>query len=294
MRLWTCLHIDKKYYKFNKIHIKIWFKRTNSSQQCNTRKRRNVCRGYWSKCLRFYHFCFVMKWSSATHSISLFCHEMANPQTLYQSVLSWNGQASDIVSVCFVMIIMTKQTDTMSEVWPYHDKTDGHYVWGLTISWQNRLIQCLRFDHIMTKQTYGETSDIVSVCFVMIWSNLRHNISLFCHDMVKPQTLYQSVLSWYGQTHDKTDWYNVWGLTISWQNRLIQCLRFDHIMTKQTDTMSGASPYHDKTDWYNVWGSVLSWYGEAPDIVSVCFVMIWWNLRHCISLFCHDMVKPQT
>jgi hypothetical protein len=139
-----------------------------------------------------------MIWWSLRHSVRLFCHDMVKPQTLYQSVLSWYGEAPDIVSVCFVMI-WTKQTDTMSEVWPYHDKTDWYNVWGLTISWQNRRTLCLRLDHIMTKQT-----DIMSevVCFVMIWWSLRHSVRLFCHDMVKPQTLYQSVLSWYGEASD--------------------------------------------------------------------------------------------
>jgi hypothetical protein len=47
--------------------------------------------------------CYVMKWSSPRHSISLFCHEMVQVQTWYQCVLSLNDQAPDIVSVCFVM-----------------------------------------------------------------------------------------------------------------------------------------------------------------------------------------------
>jgi hypothetical protein len=37
------------------------------------------------------------------HSISLFCHEMVEPQIYCQSVLSLNGRAPDIVPVCFVM-----------------------------------------------------------------------------------------------------------------------------------------------------------------------------------------------
>ena len=117
----------------------------------------------------------------------------------------------------------------MSGDWPFHDITDWYYVWGLTISWQNRLILCLRLDHFMTKQT-----DTMSE----VWP-----------------------------FHDNTDWYYiwgltisyVWGLTISWHNRMILCLRLDHFMTKQTDTMSGAWPFHDKTDWYYVWGLTISW-----------------------------------
>jgi hypothetical protein len=178
-------------------------------------------------------------------------------------VMSWNGEAPDIVSVCYVMKwsnlrrsisllswngrlilclgpvrFMTKQTDTMSEIWPFHDKTDWYYVWDLTILWQKRLILCLRFNNFMTKQT-----DTMSE----IWP-----------------------------FHDITDWYYVWDWTISWHNRLILCLSLKYFMTKQTDT------------------SVLSWNGEASDIVSVCFVMKWSSLRHSISLFCHEMVKPQT
>jgi hypothetical protein len=48
--------------------------------------------------------------------------------------------------------------------------------------------------------------------------------------------------------HDKTDWYYVWGLTISWQNTLILCLGIHHFMTKQSDTMSGTWLFHYKTD----------------------------------------------
>jgi hypothetical protein len=119
--------------------------------------------------------------------------------------------------------------------------------------------------------------------------------------------------------HDKTHWYYVWVLTISWQNTLILCLGLDHFMTKHTDTISGAWPFDDKTHWYYLWGltiswqntlivfngldhfmtnklilSLLSWNGHAPDIESVCFVMKWSSPRHSISVFCHEMVKPQT
>jgi hypothetical protein len=176
-------------------------------------------------------------------------------QTYYQSVLAWNGQAPEIVSVGFVMKWWSPRNSISlfcHENW--------YYVWGLTISWQHRLILCLGLDHFMTKQT-----DTMSE----IW--------LF---------------------HDKTDWYYVWGLSISSQNRLILCemvkpqrlilcLRLDHFMTTQTDTMSGASPFHNKqTDTM----SVLSWNSQAPDIVSVCFVMKYSNLRHNISLFWHEIV----
>jgi hypothetical protein len=146
--------------------------------------------------------CFVMKWSSPRHSISLFCHEMVKPQIQYQSVLSWNGQAPEIVYVLGLTIsrqnrlilylgldhFMTKHTDTMSGSWPFHDKTDRYYIWGLTISWQHRLILYLRLDHFMTKQTDTMSGAWPSVYFVMKYSNLRHIISLFWHEMVKPQT----------------------------------------------------------------------------------------------------------
>ena len=52
---------------------------------------------------------------------------------------------------------------------------------------------------------------------------------------------------------------HVWGLPISWQNRLTLYLGLDHFMTKQTDTMSEVRPFHDKTDWYYIWGSTISW-----------------------------------
>jgi hypothetical protein len=171
-----------------------------------------------------------MKWSSLRHSISLFCHEM--------------------VILCLRLDhFMTTQTDTMSGASPFHDKTDWYYVWGLTISWQNRLILCLRLHHFMTKQTYTilkwSSPRIVSVCFVMKWSIPRHSVSLLCHKMAQTDTM-----SGAWSFHDKTDWYYVWGLSISSQNRLMLCLRFDHFMTKQTDTMSEAWPFYDITSLF--------------------------------------------
>jgi hypothetical protein len=169
-----------------------------------------------------------------------------------------------------------------------------YYVWGLTISWQNTLILCLGLtiswqnklilckglDHFMTKHTDTmsgawpfQAPDIVSVCFVMKWSSPRNSISLCCHEMVEPQTIF----------HDKTDWYYVWGSNISWQHRLILCLGLEHFMTKPTDTMSGAWAFHDKTDWYYVWDLNISWQNR-----------LYSNLRHSISLFWHEIVKPQT
>jgi hypothetical protein len=138
-----------------------------------------------------------MKWSSPRYSISVFCH---------------------------CDHFMTKQTVTMSGDWSFHDKTDWYYVWGFTITWQNTwiLYQGLTFSW-QTDQYYvcGLTiswqirlilclgwswnclaSDIVSIDFVMKWSSPRHSISVFCHEMIKPQTWYQSILSWNGQASD--------------------------------------------------------------------------------------------
>ena len=97
--------------------------------------------------------------------------------------------------------------DTMSEAWPFHDKTHWYYVWGLTISWQNRLILYLGLDHFMTKQT--------------------------------------DTMSGARSFHNKTDKYYVWGLTISCQNQLILFVGLDHFMTTHTDNMSGAWPFHN-------------------------------------------------
>jgi hypothetical protein len=122
----------------------------------------------------------ILKCSSPRNSISLFCHEIFKSQTYYQSVLAWNGQ-------------------------------------GLTILWYNRPTLCLGIDHFMKKTDWYYSG--AWPFHDMKWSNLRHSISLFCHEIVKSQTYYQSVLSC------------VWGSTISWQHRLILCLRFDHFMT---------------------------------------------------------------
>ena len=131
---------------------------------------------------------------------------------------------------------MTKQTDTMSRARPFHDKTAWYYVWGLTISWQNRLILCLGIDHFMTKQTEN-------------MSGARP-----FHDITDSHYVWGLTISW----HNKM----ILCQTISWQNRLILSLGIDHFMTKQTDTMSGARPFHDKTDWYYVWGLTISWHNR--------------------------------
>jgi hypothetical protein len=117
---------------------------------------------------------------------------------------------------------MTKQTDTMSEDWLFHDKTDWYYVWGLTISWQNRLILFWGLTKYQSVLSWNDQApDIVSVCVVMKCSRPRHSINLFCHEIFTGAWAF----------HHKTDWYYVWDLTISWQNRLILCLRCDHFMT---------------------------------------------------------------
>jgi hypothetical protein len=198
---------------------------------------------------------------------------------------------------------MGKQNDTISGDWLFHEKTDWYYVWGFTISWQNRLILCLGFHHFMTKHT--DTTYM---------SGARP-----FHDKTDWYYVWGSTISW--QTH----WYYVWGFTISWQNRLILCLGIDHFITKQTDTMSGVRPFHGKTEWCYVWGSTISWQNrlmlhicleldhfmkkqtdtmfgarpfpwnsQSPDIVSFCFPMKLSSPRHSISVLCHEMVEPQT
>jgi hypothetical protein len=115
---------------------------------------------------------------------------------------AWNGQASAVVAVCFVMKwssprhsssvqnrlilcleldhFMTKPSDTISGVGPFHNKTDWYYVWGLTISWQNKHMSALSWN--------GQARDIVAVCFVMKWWSIWHSIGVFCHEIVKPHT----------------------------------------------------------------------------------------------------------
>jgi hypothetical protein len=196
-----------------------------------------------------------MKCLSPRHSISLFCHEIFKSQTYYQSVSRLEH-------------FITKQTDTMSEIWPFHDKTDWYYVWGLTILWYNRLTLCLGIDHFMTKQT-----DTIL--------GLEHFL-----------TTQTDTMSGTWPFHDKTDWYYVRGLSISSQNRLILCLRFVHFSSSPRHSISLFCHKIFKSQTY--YQSVLAWNGQAPDIVSVCFIMKWWSPRNSISLFCHEMVKPQT
>jgi hypothetical protein len=148
----------------------------------------------------------------------------------------------------------TKQTDTISGSWPFHDNTDWYCIWGLTISWQNRLILCLGFD---VWSWNGQASDMVSVCFVMKWSNPRHNISLFCHEMVKPQIQYQCVLSWNGQDPDivsvcfVTKWSNPRHNISLFCHEMVKP-QIQYFRTKHTDTLSEAWPFHDKINWYYV------------------------------------------
>jgi hypothetical protein len=158
---------------------------------------------------------------------------------------------------------------------------------------------------------------MVSGGFGMKWSSPRHSICLFCHEMVKPQTWHQCVLSWNNEALDivSVDFGMKWS---SHRNSIClfchESLGLDQFMTKQTDTMSGAWPFHAKTNWYHVWGfiiswqntlmpclelqtwhqCVLSWNDQSPDIVSVEFGMKWSSPRHSINLFCHEMVKLQT
>ena len=122
----------------------------------------------------------------------------------------------------------------MSEAWPFHDKTQIYYVWGLIISWQNTLILCFVLDHLMTIHTATMSE---------AWT---------FHD--------KQTDAMYGDWpfHDKASKLYIWGLTNSWQNRLILYMGLDHFMTKQTDTMSGARSFHNKTDKYYVWGLTIS------------------------------------
>ena len=177
----------------------------------------------------------------------------------------------------------------MSGAWSIHDKTDWYYVWGLTISLQNRLILCLGFDHLTTKETVlylglnnfmtkpTDTMSAVSPChdnthwhfiwwlnvFWCIWlQNRLYYVWALINSWQNILILYLRIdhfmrkqtdtKSWARPFHDITDWHHIWGSTISWQNRLMLCLLFHHVMTTPTETISGARPFHYKTDEYYV------------------------------------------
>jgi hypothetical protein len=163
---------------------------------------------------------------------------------------------------------MTKQTNTISGAWPFHDKTDKYYVRGFTIWWQNRLILYLGLDHFMTKETdtmsgarsFHDKTDWYYVCGLTISCQNQLILCLGLHHFTTKHTDAMSgawpfhdkqtdTMSGDWSFHDKTHWYHVWSLTISWQNTLIPCLELDHFMTKHTDTMPGARPFHDKRDF---------------------------------------------
>jgi hypothetical protein len=69
----------------------------------------------------------------------------------------------------------------------------------------------------------------------------------------------------------------------------ILCLRFDHFMTKHTDSMSGDWPFDDKTHCYYVWGLNISW---QTDWCYVWGLIISWQSKQMIYLgLDHFMTK---
>ena len=142
------------------------------------------------------------------------------------------------------MIVLSPVNNVISDREEMFAGATHRHIWGLTISWLNRLTLYLGLDHFMTKQTdtiseFWPFPDKIDLHYIWAW------------------------MSGAWPFHDKTDWHYIWGSTISWQNRLTLCLGIDHFMTKQTDTMSGARPFHDKTDWHYIWGSTISWQNNS-------------------------------
>ena len=172
---------------------------------------------------------------------------------------------------------MTKHTATMSEAWTFHDKQTDAMSGGLTISWQSKQIIYLGLDHLMTKHTGA-----MSWCLTISWQTTLIPCLRFDILITKPTDSMSGswpfhdkktdTMSGAWQFHEKTDWYYVWGLTISWKNRLLLCPGIDHLMTKQantisedwpfhdkqTDTLSGAWPFPQKTDWFFIWAFPIS------------------------------------
>jgi hypothetical protein len=174
----------------------------------------------------------------------------------------------------------------MSGHWSFHEKTHTHYVWCLSISWQNTLLLCLVLHHFMTKHTatmpgawpfHDKQIDTMSGswpfhdkahccyvwCLTIAWEKTLSLCLMLDHFMTKHTAILSSAWSFHDKTHCyyvwcltnswQTDWYYVWCLTISWQNTLLLCLVLDHFMTKHTATMQGAWPFHDKTHYYYIW-----------------------------------------
>ena len=115
----------------------------------------------------------------------------------------------------------------MSGDWPFYDKTDWHYVWRLTISWQTN------WHYIWNLTISWKKRLILYLCFANF-------------------TNYQT--DWYFFSgawpfHDKTDWFYKWALTIALitkqTNNMFGALIIS-LITKQIDTMSGDLPFHDK------------------------------------------------
>jgi hypothetical protein len=209
--------------------------------------------------------CFVMKWSSPMHDISmLLCLGIDNFMTKHTDNMSGLHH------------FMTKHTDNMSGIDHFmtvfcHEMVNPHAWYLCVLSWN------------------GQAPWMVSDCFVMKWSSTMHGISLFYHEMVNPHAWYQCVWLWNGQAPCMVSVCFV--ITISWQNTLIPCMGLYHFMTKQTDTMSGDWQFLDKTHWYYFWGCHEM--VNPRHIIGVfCHEMV--KPRHIISVLCHEIVNPQT
>jgi hypothetical protein len=112
-------------------------------------------------CLVLDHF---MKKNTATKFGTWPFHDKAYCYYVWCLTISWQNTLLLCLVLDHFMIkhtatmsgawpIHDKQTDNMSGAWSFHDKTHCYYVWCLTISWQNTLLQCLVLDHFMTKHT---------------------------------------------------------------------------------------------------------------------------------------------
>ena len=133
-----------------------------------------------------------------------------------------------------------------------------------------------------------QSPDIVSVGFGMIWWSPRHSICLFCHEMVKLQTWHQCVLSWNDQSPDIVSV----GFGMKWSSPRHSINLFCHEMVKLQTWHQCVC--HEMINPQILYQLDLAWNGQAPDIISICFVMKWSSTRHSISWFWHEMVKAQT
>jgi hypothetical protein len=157
---------------------------------------------------------FVMKWSSPRHSISLFCHEIVQPQ-IYICHVSYRTCAfckasSDWLQLPLAALHINR-----------HGVTSKIRLAMSSVKMSNNKIKM---------------DEICRICHESLPKKHRRTIFGDTFSVFNIISSQFSGMSGAWPFHAKSNWYYIWGLIISWQNTLMPCLELDHFMTKETDT----------------------------------------------------------